>query len=215
MNYGARFVSTGLGIPSRLVTNDDLAKIMDTSDEWIRTRTGIRERRYLDNENGEYLSTICLKAAEQALKKAKLQAADIDLIIFATITPDTVMPNNSARMLGLLGIEHAAGFDVSAACGGFVVGLHTANALIRSGAHKRVMLFAADALSIAVDMKDRSTCVLFGDGGGCAILERFENPDPSKDSMVLGTKIYTEYDHNLSLAVLGSGSFTPRFFRAI
>lgn len=209
MQYGARFVSTGLGYPSKRMTNDDLAKIVDTNDEWIRTRTGIRERRFVDVDKGEYITGVCKVAGEAALKKAGLKPEDIDLVICATISPETYMPNNSSRILGHLGLTNAAAFDVSAACGGFLNSLHVANALIQNGSHKRAMVFGAETLSSALDMKDRTTCVLFGDGAACAILERVENPNPQKDSMILGSKIYTIYDKNEDLVILGGAGRAP------
>jgi 3-oxoacyl-[acyl-carrier-protein] synthase-3 len=209
MSYGARIVSTGLGVPSKVITNDDMSKIVETSDEWIRSRTGIAERKFIDRANGEQITHICARAAVQALERAKLKKEDIDLVISCTISAETFMPNNSARVMGELGMSRTAGFDVSAACGGFIFGLHTANALIQNGAHKRVLLIGADVLSAALNMKDRTTCVLFGDGAGCAIIERVENPDSKKDSMILGSKIYTDYDATGSLTIMGGGSRCP------
>ncbi len=209
LKYGARVVSTGLGVPSRIVTNNDFAKIVDTNDEWIRTRTGIVERKFLDHDKGETITGLCVMAGKEALQRAGLQASDIDTVISATISPETFMPNNSARVTGALGMSGVAGFDISAACGGFLFGLHTANALIQNGSQKRIMLFGADVLSAAINMKDRNTCVLFGDGAGCTILERIENPDPLKDSMILGSKIYTDFDVNGSLTINAGGSRAP------
>ncbi len=209
MKYGARIVSTGLGVPSKRITNDDMSKIVDTNDEWISSRTGIKERKFLDTANGETVTDLCARAAESALKRAGLKATDIDLIISSTISAETVMPNNSARVMGKLGLSGVPGFDLSAACGGFIVGLHTANALIQNGSHKRVMLFGVDVLSAALNMKDRTTCVLFGDGAGCVILERTENPNIATDSMIMGSKIYTEFDSANALTIMAGGSRAP------
>ncbi|MEZ4815975.1 MAG: beta-ketoacyl-ACP synthase III [Bdellovibrionota bacterium] len=209
MNYGARIVSTGLGIPSRKVTNDDMSKIVETSDEWITSRTGIKERKFVDSDNAEYITQLCTRAGQEALKNAGLKTTDIDAMISCTISAETVMPNNSARVMGALGMKATPSFDISAACGGFVFGLHTARALIQNGSHKRIMLFGADVLSAALNMKDRSTCVLFGDGAGCAILERVENPKPETDSMILGSKIYTDFDAAGSLTINAGGSRAP------
>lgn len=211
MKFGSRIISTGLGKPSLKYTNDDLSKIVETNDEWIRTRTGIRERRFVDFEKGETITDLCVRAAEQALERAQLKASDIDLVLTGTISAETFMPNNSARVIGRLGMKGIAGFDLSAACGGFLFALHTANAMILSGAHKRVMIFGADVLSAAMNMKDRTTCVLFGDGAGCAILERIENPNHLKDSMILGSKIYTDFDSTDALTIMGGGSRAPTF----
>jgi 3-oxoacyl-[acyl-carrier-protein] synthase-3 len=211
MKYGSRIISTGLGKPSLKYTNDDLSKIVETNDEWIRIRTGIRERRFIDFEKGETITDLCVRAAEQALERAQLKACDVDLVLTGTISAETFMPNNSARVIGRLGMKGIAGFDLSAACGGFLFALHTANALIQNGSHKKVMIFGADVLSAALNMKDRTTCVLFGDGAGCAILERIENPNPLRDSMVLGSKIYTDFDATDALTINAGGSRAPTF----
>jgi len=209
MNYGARIVSTGLGVPSRRITNDDMSKMVETSDEWIVSRTGIKERQFVDSDNGEYITQLCIRAGEQALKNAGLKASDIDMVISCTISAETPMPNNSARVAGGLGMRGIPGFDISAACGGFVFGIHTANALIQNGSQKRIMLFGADVLSAALNMKDRATCVLFGDGAGCVIIERVENADRTKDSMILGSKIYTDFDAAGALTIQANGSRAP------
>ena len=209
MNFASRIVSTGHGIPSRLVTNEDLSKIVETNDEWIRSRTGIRERHFLDSDNGQYITDVAKEAAEKVILKSGVSRDEIDLVVFASISQETPMPNNASRMLGHLGLKNAAAFDINAACGGFIMGLHTVDALIRAGSHKKVLLFAGDALSAALDMKDRSTCVLFGDGAGCALVERIENPDRSKDSMILGSKIYSIFDSEMNLAIKGGNSRAP------
>src|SRR5688572_7180056 len=122
MKYGARIVSTGLGVPSRRITNDDMSKIVETSDEWITSRTGIKERQFVDFANGEQITDICARAGEQALQRAGLHARDIDCVISCTISAETPMPNNSARVMGKLGMTAVGGFDLSAACGGFIFG---------------------------------------------------------------------------------------------
>jgi 3-oxoacyl-[acyl-carrier-protein] synthase-3 len=186
-----------------------MSKLVETSDEWITSRTGIKERKFVDNEKGEFITQLCVRAAEQALKNAGLKASDLDAVISCTLSAETPMPNNSARVMGALGMRMIPGFDVSAACGGFLFGLHVANALIQNGSHKRILLFGADVLSAGLNIKDRSSCVLFGDGAGCVILERSENADPKKDSMVLGSRIYTDFDSTGALTIDGGGSRAP------
>ncbi|MBP7844656.1 MAG: ketoacyl-ACP synthase III [Proteobacteria bacterium] len=209
MTIAARIVSTGLGVPSKLVTNKDFEKMVDTNDEWIVTRTGIRERRFLDRENGEYLETICIRAGQQALERAGLKPSDIELVICCTTSPDTFLPNTSARLTESLGLVNAAAFDLNAACAGFVTGLHTADVFIRSGEYKKILLFGADALSGALNFKDRTTSVLFGDGAGAVIIEAVENPNPEKDSMILGSRFYTTFDKKGSLCLMAGASRTP------
>jgi len=206
----SRIVGTGLGAPSKILSNEDLAQLVDTSDEWIRTRTGIRERRVLDRERGETLSSISTEACRQALSRAGRTIHDIDLVICCTATPDTWMPISAARVLGLLGGagDRTACFDLNAACSGYVTGLHTADAYIRSGLAKTVLLIGADIFSSILDWKDRATCVLFGDGAGAAVVEAVQ-ADPRKDSCLIASKISTLPDMNEYLAVKGGGSRTP------
>jgi 3-oxoacyl-[acyl-carrier-protein] synthase-3 len=165
----ARIISTGSYVPENVVTNNDLAKIVDTTDEWIRERTGIRERRIADSTQAA--SDLAYEASLKALKKAHLKAKDIDLIIVATCTADMVFPSAACFLQDKLGAKHAAAFDISAACSGFVYGLHLANSLIRTEAHKRILLVGAEVLSRITDWQDRTTCVLFGDGAGAVIIE--------------------------------------------
>ncbi|NCN27986.1 ketoacyl-ACP synthase III [bacterium] len=209
MTWNATIVGTGLGVPSKVVTNKDFEKMVDTSDEWIRTRTGICERRFIDRDKGETLETIALQAGKKALENAKTKPEDIDLIIFATTSPDTFMPNMSCRMTASLGLVNAAAIDQNAACSGFVLGMHTADSFIRSGQYKNIMVIGGEALSSALDMKDRSTCVLFGDGAGAAIVQAVENADLSKDSVILGSKFYAKADVKESLSMAGGGTRTP------
>jgi 3-oxoacyl-[acyl-carrier-protein] synthase-3 len=165
----ARIISTGSYVPENVVTNNDLAKIVDTTDEWIRERTGIRERRIADSSQAA--SDLAYEASLKALKKAHLKAKDIDLIIVATCTADMIFPSAACFLQDKLGAKHAAAFDISAACSGFVYGLHLASSLIRTEAHKRILLVGSEVLSRITDWQDRATCVLFGDGAGAVILE--------------------------------------------
>jgi 3-oxoacyl-[acyl-carrier-protein] synthase-3 len=164
-----RIISTGSYVPESIITNRDLEKIIDTSDEWIMERTGIRERRIADASQAT--SDLAYEAAQKALKKAHLKSKDIDLIITATCTPDMPFPSTACILQDRLGMKYSAAFDINATCSGFLYGLHIANALIKSEAHKRILLVGAEVLSRVTDWQDRTTCVLFGDGAGAVILE--------------------------------------------
>lgn len=160
----------GLGsyLPKRVLTNKELEKMVDTTDEWITTRTGIKERRIASPE--EATSDMATEAAKRALKAANLKAEDIDLIIVATITPDMFFPATACLVQEKIGARTIPAFDLSVACSGFIYGIAIANQFISSGAYKHALVIAAEKLSSVVDWSDRSTCVLFGDGAGAAIL---------------------------------------------
>jgi len=161
---------TGIGryLPENIVTNDMFTKIIDTSDEWITSRTGIKERRISVTENN---SELAVNAAKAALESASVSADEIDLIIVATMTPDAYFPSTAAIVQGLLGAKNATAFDISAACSGFVFALNTATQMIRAGQHKKALVIGSEMVSKLLDWKDRSTCVLFGDGAGAVVLE--------------------------------------------
>ena len=165
---------TGLGcyVPKRVLTNDELARMVDTSDEWIQTRTGIKERRIAAPE--EATSDLCIPAAEAALADAALTGSEIDLVIVATITADMPFPSTAAILANQLGAENAAAYDLSAGCTGFVYALTQGYGAIAAGLARRVLVVGADTLSRVVDWSDRSTCVLFGDGAGAVVLEEVE-----------------------------------------
>lgn len=163
----ARIAGTGSYLPERIVTNDDMAKLVETSDEWISTRTGIRERRISCSEN---TSDLAYQAAKRALESAKLGADQVDLIICATITPDSFMPSVACIVQEQLGAVNAAAFDLTAACSGLVYGIATATAYIESGMYEKVLVIGAETLSKTLNWEDRSTCVLFGDGAGAVVL---------------------------------------------
>ena len=165
---------TGLGcyVPKRVLTNDELAQRVDTSDEWIQTRTGIKERRIAAPE--EATSDLCIPAAEAALADAALTGSEIDLIIVATITADMPFPSTAAILANQLGAENAAAYDLSAGCTGFVYALTQGYGAIAAGLARRVLVVGADTLSRVVDWSDRSTCVLFGDGAAAVVLEEVE-----------------------------------------
>jgi len=160
----------GLGsyVPKKVITNKELEKIVDTSDEWITTRTGIKERRIAASD--ESTSTLSFNAAKKALKEAGLEPKDVELIIVATITPDMPFPATACLLQDLLGAKNAACFDISAACAGFVYGLVTAQQFLETGVYKNALVLGAEKLSSVTDWEDRNTCVLFGDGAGAAVL---------------------------------------------
>ena len=162
---------TGHGscVPDNVVTNEDISKLVDTSDEWIVSRTGIRERRIADADTAS--SDLASKAAEIALKDAGIKAEDIDLIIVATATPDHAFPSTAAMVQKNLGATKAAAFDMSVGCSGFVYGVVTGANFISSGMYKKVLVIGAEILSKVVDWTDRNTCILFGDGAGACVLE--------------------------------------------
>src|SRR3990167_2299734 len=160
----------GLGeyLPERVLTNADLEKMVETSDEWITTRTGIKERRLRDK--GEAASDLAIRAASSALEDAHLEPRDIDLVIVATITADMPFPSVSSILQGALQIPRAACFDISAACAGFVYAITTAQQFIAGGDYKNALVVGAETLSAVTDWQDRDTCVLFGDGAGAAVV---------------------------------------------
>ena len=163
-----RIIGTGSYLPKTVVTNDDLAKIMDTSDEWIRTRTGIRERHLVTEET---TTSMCVEAAKRALENANVAAEEIDLIIVGTVSGDDVTPSTACRVQAEIGAMNAVAFDMNAACAGFVFGLNTANAYLTAGIYKTALVLGAETLSKIMDWNDRSTCVLFGDGAGAAVVK--------------------------------------------
>ncbi|NLW97412.1 MAG: ketoacyl-ACP synthase III [Xanthomonadaceae bacterium] len=165
----SRIAGTGSYLPSKVLTNDDLAKIVDTSDEWIATRTGIRERHIA--AEGETTVDLGLHAAQRALEAAGVEASQIDLIVFGTTTPDLVFPSSACLLQQRLGIAGCGAFDVNAACSGFLYALSVADKFIRTGDAKTVLVVGAETLTRMVDWNDRTTCVLFGDGAGAVVLE--------------------------------------------
>jgi 3-oxoacyl-[acyl-carrier-protein] synthase-3 len=172
---GARIGITGLGthVPERVLTNEELARLVDTSDEWIRERTGIRERRIAAQD--EALTDIALPAARAALAEARVDAADVDLLICATVTPDMMFPTSSALLADELGMPKAAAYDLLAGCTGFVYALAQAYGMLASGLSKRTLVVGGDVLSKILDWSDRSTLVLFGDGAGAVVMEAVDH----------------------------------------
>lgn len=163
-----KIIGTGSYVPECSITNDDLAKIMDTSDEWISSRTGIRERRI---SSGEGTSGMAAKAAKAALGRAGIAPEDLDIIILATSSSDFCFPNGACEVQAEIGAANAAAFDISAACSGFIFALNTMHAFFQAGIYQTGLVIGADALSKLVDWDDRKTCVLFGDGAGAAVVQ--------------------------------------------
>jgi 3-oxoacyl-[acyl-carrier-protein] synthase-3 len=170
----SRIVGTGSYLPPGVMTNHDFAARLETSDAWIRERTGIVERRIADKSQTS--SDLALEAARQALKAADSKADAIDLIVVATSTPDYVFPSTACLLQGKLGVKGSTAFDVQAVCSGFVYGLATADAFIRNGTHKRALVIGAEVFSRILDWNDRGTCVLFGDGAGAVVLAADTKP---------------------------------------
>ena len=164
----AVIIGTGSALPGRILPNSELEKMVDTSDEWIATRTGIRERRVATES--ESMSTFAIAAAQEALRAAQVDAGDIDLLICATVTPDMPIPSTACIIQDRLGARRAAAFDLAAGCSGFLYGLSVAERFIASPQYEHVLLIGAEVLSKYVDWTDRTTCVLFGDGAGAAVL---------------------------------------------
>jgi 3-oxoacyl-[acyl-carrier-protein] synthase-3 len=165
----SRIVSTGSYLPEKVLSNLDLEKMVDTSDQWIVERTGIRERRIADKDQAA--SDLAYEASKLAIDRAGLKPGDIDLIIVATVTSDMLFPSTACFLQKRLGAVKAAGFDVNAACSGFLYGLYTADAFVKAGMHNRILVVGTEVLSKITDWEDRTTCVLFGDGAGAVVIE--------------------------------------------
>jgi len=202
-----RSVILGIGsyLPSRVVTNDELARKVDTSDEWIVQRTGIRERRIA--APGELTSDLARKAATAALNDAGLDPQAIDLIIVGTSTPDQTFPASAVTVQAGLGITHGAAFDLQAVCSGFVYALAMADSLLKSGNFKRALVIGAETFSRILDWSDRTTCVLFGDGAGAVVLEA-QQPESGNERGVLTTHLRSDGRHRTKLYVDGGPSST-------
>jgi 3-oxoacyl-[acyl-carrier-protein] synthase-3 len=199
---GARISGIGSYVPDKILTNADLEKMVSTTDEWIVSHTGIRERHIADESQAT--SDLGLIAAQRALADAGLQAEDIDLIIVATVTPDHAFPSTACLIQAGLGAANAAGFDLAIGCTGFIYALVTASQFIASGAFEHVLVVASDTLSRITDWTDRATCVLFGDGAGAAVLEACEPGDG-----VLSFSMQTMGEYGSYLSVPAGGSRRP------
>ena len=198
-NVRAGILGTGHAYPSGILTNADLEKIVDTTDEWITTRTGIKQRRKA--APGEYTSQFATRASQEAIERAGIDPADIDLILCATVTPDQILPSTACLIQAQLGASKAAAMDIVAACSGFVYGVTIAEPMIRSGQIKYALVIGAELLTRYVDYTDRGTCVLFGDGAGAAILGPVEG-----DRGILATKIRSDGRYEEQLFAPGGGT---------
>lgn len=185
----SRIIGTGSHLPEKIITNDELSKKVDTSDEWITDRTGIRERRVA--KEGESTSILALQAAENALEAANLSSADIDVVIVATTTPDNTFPSTATKVQAMLGMNHGYGFDIQAVCSGFIFALSVADGMIRSGQANRILVIGAEVISRILDWTDRSTCVLFGDGAGAVVLAGFDDAD-GDTSGIMSTHLHSD-----------------------
>ena len=203
-----RSVVLGCGsyLPRRILTNAELARQIDTSDDWIVQRTGIRQRHIA--AEGEFTSHLATHAAQAALANAGVDAQSIDLIVLATSTPDNTFPASAVAVQHALGITHGAAFDLQAVCSGFVFALATADNFLRCGAYKRALVIGAETFSRILDWTDRGTCVLFGDGAGAVVLEAQEHPGAITDPGVLTTHLRSDGRHRSKLYVDGGVSST-------
>ena len=201
MTFRSVILGTGSALPKQRVSNDDLAQRVDTSDEWIVARTGIRFRHIAGE--GETTATLGAQAARHALAAADVQADTIDLIILATATPDQTFPASATKIQALLGINDCVAFDVAAVCSGFLYALSVADSMIRTGAARRAIVIGAETFSRILDWEDRTTCVLFGDGAGAVVLEGQEG-----EAGILSTKLHADGRHNELLYVDGGPSTT-------
>lgn len=203
-----RSVVTGCGsyLPDRVLTNDELAKLVDTSDDWIQERTGIAERHVI--AEGELTSDMAVAAARKALAAAGRTPDDIDLIILATTTPDNTFPATATAVQAKLEMHHGAAFDIQAVCSGFIYALATADGFIRTGMAKRVLVIGAEAFTRLLDWEDRTTCVLFGDGAGAVVLEAAEGEGTTADRGILTAHLHSDGRYKEKLFVDGGPSST-------
>lgn len=208
MPLKSRITGTGSYVPERVIDNFELERKINTSDEWITERTGIKERRIV--KAGQTNSDICLEAAKRALQAAGTTPKEIELIIVATMSGDMPMPSTAALLQHKLGAKNAAAFDINAACSGFLYGLSTADNFIKSGMYKKVLLVGAEVMSKFIDWKDRTTCVLFGDGAGAVVME----PVKGKRG-ILSTHLHTDGSLWDFICLPGGGSNNPPSAKSI
>ena len=206
-----RTVVLGCGsyLPARILSNDELARSVQTTDEWIVQRTGIRERHIA--AAGEFTSDLALHAARAALANARVEADSIDLIVLATSTPDQTFPATAVSVQAGLGITRGAAFDLQAVCSGFVYGMSVTDALLKAGSYKRALVIGAETFSRILDWNDRTTCVLFGDGAGAVVLEAQPQPGTSADRGILTAHLRSDGRHRAKLYVDGGPSSTQTF----
>ncbi|MBP1752618.1 MAG: 3-oxoacyl-[acyl-carrier-protein] synthase [Geobacteraceae bacterium] len=198
----SRITGTGSAVPEKILTNVDLEKIVDTTDEWITTRTGMKERHIA--AEGEYTSTLATRAARQAMEMAGVAPDELDLIVLASVTPDFPFPATACIVQHNLGAVNAAAFDISAACSGFLYGLSVVDNFMKAGSVKKALVIGAEVLSRIVDWTDRNTCVLFGDGAGAVVLESAEG-----DRGILSTHIHSDGSYWELLNQPACGSRNP------
>jgi len=208
MSPYAHITGWGMAVPERVLTNDELAQMVDTSDEWIVSRTGIRERHIASNE--ETTASLATDAALSALATANLKPAALDLIIVSTSSPEYIFPATACLVQDRLGATKAGAFDLLAACSGFIYGVHMATQAIRTGAARNALVIGAETLSRLVDWKDRNTCVLFGDGAGAFILQASDEPGG-----VLSGVMHSDGSGGNLLAIRGGGSANPTSIQTI
>ena len=201
-NMRSRIVGTGHSYPEGILTNADLEKIVETSDDWITTRTGIKQRRKA--APGEYTSMFAVRAAKQAIERAGLEPTDIDLLLCATVSPDQILPSTGCIIQAELGAHKAAAMDVVAACSGFLYGVTLADTMIRTGQSKNALVIGAEVLTQYVDYTDRQTCVLFGDGAGAAVLSAGND-----DRGILAARIRSDGRYEEQLFSPGGGTRRP------
>ncbi len=200
-----RAIITGVGhhVPEKKLTNADLEKMVDTNDEWIITRTGIRERRILETEKGT--SEMAVPAAQAALSQAGVSPDELDMILTATVTPDQIVPSMAAMVQKKLGASNCWGYDINGGCTGFLCAFTTAAQFIESGRHQKILVVGADKMSSIVDYEDRNTCILFGDGAGAVVME----PSPDTNEGVQDFIIHLDGNGENSLYMTGGGSLKP------
>ena len=200
----AKIIGTGSYAPDKILTNFDLEKMVDTSDEWIKTRTGISERRIADEK--EACSDLAIKASKKALKQAGIKSKDLDLILVATATPDMLFPSTACMVQLGIGAKNAFAYDLSAACSGFIYGLSVTEQYIKSGRHKTILLIGSEIFSRIINWNDRSTCVLFGDGAGAVVIQA---EMARKKGGILSTHLHSDGHYYDLLFVPGGGSRLP------
>ena len=197
----AAITSVGGYVPEFVMTNEDLAKIVDTNDEWITSRTGIKERRILKDEATSFMAA---KAVQEIISKKDLDPTEIDLIIVATVTPDMPFPSTANLVSEIVGAKNAFSYDLSAACSGFLYALVTGQKFIESGTHKKVIIVGADKMSSIIDYQDRTTCIIFGDGAGAVLLEPTEESNGIQDAILKSDGAGKDF-----LNIKGGGSLHP------
>ncbi len=204
--FRSQVIGCGAYLPSRIVTNKELAQRVDTSDEWITTRTGIKQRHVA--AEGEFTSDLAVRAAERALASADIEAREVDAIVLATTTPDETFPATATRVQSRLGIRHGFAFDVQAVCSGFVYALAVADNFLKLGQARTALVIGAETFSRILDWSDRNTCVLFGDGAGAVVLRAAPGSGNGKDRGVLSTHLHADGRFHDALFVNGGPSTT-------